>query len=109
MALDVLADVTSQYLLNVGRTIRFLSDKFGKAMTPEVRQYICCPRFDHVNADPCRKLSCIPSLKAVRQRFRILNGISKTILSGMALVWANWRRSWLVPIVKRYVLFGVER
>jgi hypothetical protein len=37
VALDVLADVTSQYLLNVGRTIRFLSDKFGKAMTPEVR------------------------------------------------------------------------
>ncbi|KIM36888.1 hypothetical protein M413DRAFT_448819 [Hebeloma cylindrosporum] len=35
VALDVLADVTSQYLLNVGRTIRFLSDKFGKTMTPE--------------------------------------------------------------------------
>ena len=36
VALDVLADVTSEYFLNVGRTIRFLSDKFGKTMTPEV-------------------------------------------------------------------------
>jgi len=46
MALDVLADVTSQYLLNVGRTIRFLADKFGKTMTPEVRRSILlCPRF----------------------------------------------------------------
>lgn len=36
VALDVLADVTSEYLLNVGRTIRFLSDKFGQTMTPEV-------------------------------------------------------------------------
>jgi hypothetical protein len=36
VALDVLAAVTSEYFLNVGRTIRFLSDKFGKTMTPEV-------------------------------------------------------------------------
>ncbi|KAF8176920.1 hypothetical protein BJ912DRAFT_986398 [Pholiota molesta] len=35
VALDVLADVTSQYLMNVGRTIKFLTDKFGKTMTPE--------------------------------------------------------------------------
>ncbi|KAF8815964.1 hypothetical protein BYT27DRAFT_6482270 [Phlegmacium glaucopus] len=35
VALGVLAAVTSEYLLNVGRTIRFLSDKFGKTMTPE--------------------------------------------------------------------------
>ena len=40
VALDVLADVTSEYLLNVGRTIRFLSDKFGKTMTPEVSTII---------------------------------------------------------------------
>ena len=52
VALDVLADVTSQYLLNVGRTIRFLSDKFGKAMTPEVRQYFSCsPVLTAFNAD----------------------------------------------------------
>lgn len=49
MALDVLSDVTSQYLLNVGRTIRFLSDKFGKTMTPEVRQYIYDPSPGYVN------------------------------------------------------------
>jgi len=36
VALDVLTTVTSEYLLNVGRTIRFLSDKFGQTMTPEV-------------------------------------------------------------------------
>ncbi|KAF8161610.1 hypothetical protein B0H34DRAFT_841288 [Crassisporium funariophilum] len=35
LAVDVLTSVTSQYLQNVGRTIRFLSDKFGKTMTPE--------------------------------------------------------------------------
>ncbi|KAF7308941.1 SAGA complex protein [Mycena kentingensis (nom. inval.)] len=35
VALDVLASVTSEYLLNVGRTLRFMSDKYGKTMTPE--------------------------------------------------------------------------
>ncbi|EED85385.1 predicted protein [Postia placenta Mad-698-R] len=35
VALDVLAGVTSEYLLNVGRTIRFLCDKYSKKMTPE--------------------------------------------------------------------------
>lgn len=38
VALDVLAGVTADYLLNVGRTIRFLSDKYGQKMTPEVRK-----------------------------------------------------------------------
>ncbi|KZT01472.1 uncharacterized protein LAESUDRAFT_478191 [Laetiporus sulphureus 93-53] len=35
VALDVLASVTSEYLLNVGRTIRFLCDKYAQKMTPE--------------------------------------------------------------------------
>lgn len=35
-ARDVLSGVTAEYLSNVGRTIRFLIDKFGKTMTPEV-------------------------------------------------------------------------
>lgn len=35
-ALDVLAGVTSDYLLNVGRTIQFLSEKYAHKMTPEV-------------------------------------------------------------------------
>ena len=34
-AMDVLAGVTSDYLLNVGRTIRFMIDKYSKQMTPE--------------------------------------------------------------------------
>jgi transcriptional activator SPT7 len=34
-ALDVLTGVTSEYLLNVGRTIKLLSDKFANKMTPE--------------------------------------------------------------------------
>lgn len=36
VALDVLASVTSEYLLNVGRTIRYLSDKYANTMTAEV-------------------------------------------------------------------------
>ncbi|KAI0785736.1 hypothetical protein C8Q75DRAFT_881942 [Abortiporus biennis] len=34
-ALDVLTSVTSEYLLNVGRTIRYLTDKYGNRMTAE--------------------------------------------------------------------------
>ncbi|KAL6305105.1 hypothetical protein BKA93DRAFT_230818 [Sparassis latifolia] len=34
-ALDVLASVTSEYLLNVGRTIHFLCDKYADKMTSE--------------------------------------------------------------------------
>ncbi|KAI3611684.1 saga complex protein [Moniliophthora roreri] len=35
VALDVLTGVTSEYLQNVGRTIKFLSDKFGNKMSAE--------------------------------------------------------------------------
>ncbi|KAK7057323.1 hypothetical protein R3P38DRAFT_2840584 [Favolaschia claudopus] len=35
IALDVLASVTSEYLFNVGRTIRYLCDKYSQSMTPE--------------------------------------------------------------------------
>ncbi|CDO69432.1 hypothetical protein BN946_scf184791.g27 [Trametes cinnabarina] len=35
MALDVLTSVTAEYLYNVGRTIRFLCDKYGNKMTAE--------------------------------------------------------------------------
>ncbi|KAJ3748436.1 SAGA complex protein [Lentinula detonsa] len=34
-ALDVLSGVASEYLLNVGRTIKFLSDKFARTMSSE--------------------------------------------------------------------------
>jgi hypothetical protein len=44
VALDVLAGVTSEYLLNVGRTLRFLCDKYSNSMTAEVN-VLCyhCP------------------------------------------------------------------
>ncbi|RPD57818.1 hypothetical protein L226DRAFT_575970 [Lentinus tigrinus ALCF2SS1-7] len=35
MALDVLSSVAAEYLFNVGRTIRFLCDKYGNEMTAE--------------------------------------------------------------------------
>ncbi|KAI0669507.1 hypothetical protein C8Q78DRAFT_1040274 [Trametes maxima] len=35
IALDVLSSVTAEYLLNVGRTIRFMCDKYGNKMTAE--------------------------------------------------------------------------
>jgi transcriptional activator SPT7 len=34
--LDVITGVASEYLLNVGRTIHFLSDKYSQGMTAEV-------------------------------------------------------------------------
>ena len=36
IALDVLTGVASEYLLNVGRTIQFLSEKYGNKMSSEV-------------------------------------------------------------------------
>lgn len=35
MAQDVLAGVAAEYLFNVGRTMRFLEDKYAKKMSPE--------------------------------------------------------------------------
>ncbi|KAJ6469019.1 SAGA complex protein [Mycena vitilis] len=35
LALDVLASVTSEYILNVGRTMRYMCDKYSHTMTPE--------------------------------------------------------------------------
>jgi transcriptional activator SPT7 len=37
IALDVLGSVVGEYLGNVGRTMRFLEDKYRGIMTPEVR------------------------------------------------------------------------
>jgi transcriptional activator SPT7 len=36
VALDVMSSVASEYLFNVGRTMRFLCDMFGQKMSPEV-------------------------------------------------------------------------
>lgn len=35
-ALDVLTGVAAEFLLNLGRTLRFLCDKYAQTMTPEV-------------------------------------------------------------------------
>lgn len=40
IARNVLADTASEYLLNIGRTLRFLVDRFGKTMNPEV-SFLC--------------------------------------------------------------------
>lgn len=36
MALDVLSSIASEYLMNVGRTLRFYVDKYSNNMTSEV-------------------------------------------------------------------------
>ena len=38
-ALEVFSGVMTEYLMNVGRTIRFFCDRYSKAMTPEVRDF----------------------------------------------------------------------
>lgn len=37
---EVLSGVASEYLLNVGRTIQYLSNKYAKKMTPEVCSFL---------------------------------------------------------------------
>lgn len=37
MALGVLAHVAAEYIVNLGRTLRFYSDRYGSTMTAEVR------------------------------------------------------------------------
>lgn len=36
-ALDVLTDVAADFMMNLGRTLRYYSDKYAQTMTPEVR------------------------------------------------------------------------
>jgi transcriptional activator SPT7 len=72
-ALNVLTSVASEYLQNVGRTIRFLCDKYSNTMTPEVSMVligatlICLYLFMSVT----RKLFCTPSSRAVPPRSKI--------------------------------------
>ena len=67
-ARDVLADILAEYLSNVGRTIRFLIDKFGKAMTAEVC-HKCTSTF-RCHDVPSRRLSFILCLKVAHPRSR---------------------------------------
>lgn len=39
-ALDVFTGVAEEYLFNVGRTLRFMCDKYSQQMTAEVSLYI---------------------------------------------------------------------
>jgi len=36
VSLDVISGILAEYISNVGRTIKFMSDKYGGTMTPEV-------------------------------------------------------------------------
>lgn len=36
-ALNVLSDVAADFMMNLGRTLRFYSDKYGQTMSAEVR------------------------------------------------------------------------
>lgn len=38
MALDVLAHAAAEYISNLGRTLRFYSDRFGREMAKEVSE-----------------------------------------------------------------------
>ena len=44
-ALDVLNDVAAEFIMNIGRTMRFLVDEHGQKMTPEVRSIRLCTPF----------------------------------------------------------------
>ena len=83
MALDVLTGVTSEYLLNVGRTIQFLSDKYGKKISPEVGlKYTTSGSIAFIPS--LRKSFCIRRLRVVSPAWGTWNGTSRTMSSGTA-------------------------
>lgn len=103
VALDVISGVASEYLLNVGRTLRFLCDKYAKSMTPEVRltySYYCYCWDGNLSAVWHRKSSCIHSSRVGSRKFRISSDISKTTSSGTVLALLTSRRSLLERIAK---------
>jgi hypothetical protein len=44
MALGVLAHVAAEYIMNLGRTLRFYSDRYAGKLTPEVSPWRLRPR-----------------------------------------------------------------
>lgn len=88
MALDVLTGVASEYLLNVGRTIQFLSDKYSKKMSPEVG-------LEHrmfgsvIFIPPLRKSFCIRCSRAVSPKWETWNSTSRTTSSGTGVGCPN--------------------
>jgi hypothetical protein len=101
VALDVLSSVASEYLLNVGRTMRFLCDMFGQKMSPEVSPLsssIRSPLLTRVH----RKLFCTHYLRVGRQRFKISKDISQMTSFVMDLGLGIWKRNLLGHIAKLY-------
>jgi hypothetical protein len=93
IALDMLTGVASEYLLNVGRTIQFLSEKYGKKMTSEVsleNATACSATF----IPSTRKSSCIRCSRAASLEWGIWKSISRTMSSGTAAGCPSWGRNW---------------
>ena len=103
MALDVLTGVASEYLLNVGRTIQFLSDKYGKKMTSEVRLEESSWG-DIVFTPSLRKSFCIHCSRAVSPKWGTWNGISRMRSSGTAVGCPSSARSWIMHTKRLSVL-----
>lgn len=79
--MEVLSGVASEYLLNVGRTIQYLSNKYAKKMTPEVCSFLLLSVLLLIYL---RKSYYTLFLKAVSRALTIWNDISKTTLSDTA-------------------------
>ena len=101
-ALDVFADVTAEYFQNVGRTIKYLTDKFGSTMTPEVS--VVASRKWPI-ADLTRKSFCTHYLRADRPRSQILNDLYRMILNDMVTALESLRRSLSMRTEKRSVTY----
>ncbi len=105
MALDVLASVTTEYLHNVGRTIRFLCDKYGNQMTPEVSISTVKSAVHKGSERYCiRKSFCTPFSRAVSPRQATSSGISRTTSCVMVADLRTLRRSSAIHTERRSVL-----
>lgn len=96
VALDVIAGVTSEYLMNVGRTIRYLIDKHGHSMSAEVSRVIFA---QVVMLTVSRKSFCTRCSNPAYLKSRTSSDISRTTWNDMVLVWETWKRNLSVHIV----------
>lgn len=83
VALDVLAGVMSEYLSNVGRTIKYLCDKRPATMTAEVNIIHLVVGFRNMTKFLSRKLFYTRYSKAVHLRFRTWRDIFVTMWNDM--------------------------
>lgn len=103
-ALDVLVGVTSEYFLNVGRTLRFMCDKYAKSMTPEVPLTLSLSSLTWNSLVACdRKSSCIHSSRVESQESKISSGTSRTMSSGTVHALLTSRKSLLGHTAKLLV------